>query len=271
MNANDVDSALAWQAGIWDRMSDVYQREIDRRFAPVIEGVVSRAGLAPGSRVLDLGTGTGSIAMRALPDVGSSGEILGVDISPDMLAIARNRAAAIGAGNVRFEIGRAEELPAGDASFDAVLASLSLMFALDRDAAAREIARVLKPGGRFVAAVWSGSNPCDLLNFQRTIAGFAPAPPVAGAGPASMADQAPFVAQLAGAGIEATVDSMVVEMDFPNFEAVWTAFAGVTASQLSSELQEDAKAAIRASFYPNGDGPRALCNTAAFITGSKRS
>jgi hypothetical protein len=50
--------ALAWQAGVWNRISDVYVREIDRHFAPVIEALIARAGLIDGDRALDLGTGT---------------------------------------------------------------------------------------------------------------------------------------------------------------------------------------------------------------------
>src|SRR5206468_1542274 len=103
-----------------------------------------------GQRVLDLGTGTGAVAERAARLVRPGGEVLGVDISPAMLAQARRRLAAVGLGDVVFGEGRAEALPAPDGCFDAVLASLSLMYVIDRPAAAREIARVLRPGGRLV-------------------------------------------------------------------------------------------------------------------------
>ena len=67
--------------------------------------------------------------------------------------------------NVRFREGRAEAIPAEDGAVHVVLASLSLMYAVDRAAAAREIARVLRPGGRLVAAVWSGPEQCDIVLF----------------------------------------------------------------------------------------------------------
>ena len=57
--------ALAWQTGVWNRMSDVYIREIDQRFAPVVDALIRRASLVTGEHVLDLGTGTGSVAIRA--------------------------------------------------------------------------------------------------------------------------------------------------------------------------------------------------------------
>ena len=127
MDPHQEQAGLAWQIGVWDRMSDVYLREIDRRFAPVVEQVIARAQLAAGERVLDLGTGTGAVAARAAQLVGPQGLVVGVDISADMLGQARRRATAQGLTNVTFHEGRAEALPAENESFDVVLASLSLM------------------------------------------------------------------------------------------------------------------------------------------------
>ena len=84
-----------------------------------------------------------------------------------MLAAARNRIAGLGLSNISFQEGRAEQIPALSGQFDAVLASLSLMYVIDRDAAAREIARVLRPGGCFVAAVWDGPETADIVLFQQ--------------------------------------------------------------------------------------------------------
>ena len=58
---------LQWQIGVWDRISPIYLREVDNRFTEVVDGVIRRAALQPGQRVLDLGTGTGSIAVRGPP------------------------------------------------------------------------------------------------------------------------------------------------------------------------------------------------------------
>ena len=82
-------NALAWQVGVWNGISEIYVREIDRRFAPVVDAVMTRAGLTPGERVLDLGTGTGAVAERAAEVVGPGGYVVGVDISAPMLALAR--------------------------------------------------------------------------------------------------------------------------------------------------------------------------------------
>jgi SAM-dependent methyltransferase len=184
--SGNQEEGLNWQTSVWDRMSAVYPHEVDRRFTEVIDGIMRRAALRPGERVLDLGTGTGSAAIRAA-SVGSGGEVTAVDISPQMLAIARERARAAGLSNVVFLDGRAEQIPAPAAAFDAVLASLSLMYVIDRAAAAREIARVLRPGGRLVAAVWGGPEQADIVLFQQTAGSFAPEPPIAGVGPGALA------------------------------------------------------------------------------------
>jgi len=81
------------------------------------------------------------------------------------------------------------------------------MYVIDRAAAAREIARVLRNRGRLVAAVWAGPEHSDIVLFQQTAGSFAGPPPVAGVGPGALADTAPFLKQLGAAGIEAAVET----------------------------------------------------------------
>ena len=261
--------AFGWQVGIWDRISDTYVREIDSRFAPVVDRLLAHAALAPGEHVLDLGTGTGSVAVRAARLVGGSGQVLAIDPSPQMLARAGQRAASLGAANITLREGRGESIPADDAAFDAALASLSLMYHIDRAVAAHEIARVLRPGGRLVAAVWAGPDQCDIVRFQQAAGRFAPAPPVPGVGPGAMADAAPFLAQLAGAGIDAAVEQETTSFQFPNFESAWDVLAGVTAAGLPPEQQQQAKAAVMAAMWPEPDKPREFRNLTQFIVGRR--
>lgn len=263
------DRGLTWQIGVWDDMAEVYVREIDRRFEPVIDHILTRAELRPGQRILDLGTGTGSVALRCAPCVAPDGQVLGVDISREMLALARARASRAGLGNFAFADGRAEAIPADDASQDAVLASLSLMYVIDRAAAAREIARVLKPGGRLVAAVWAGPEQADIVRLQQMAGSFAPEPPVAGVGPGAMADPTPFLAQLADAGIEARAESEITEFAFDDFASAWAVLAGVTAARIEPDRLEPAMAAVRAAMWPQGDGPRRFRNETQFIVGRR--
>ena len=157
MKSAPEQEALQWQVSVWDRISQLYLCEIDPRFTPVVGGVIRRAGLKPGEKVLDLGTGTASLAIEAATLVGATGRVTALDISPEMLSLAKGRVAESGRTNIELREGRAEEIPAEDAAFDVVLASLSLMYVIDRTAAARELKRVLRPGGRVVAAAWAGA------------------------------------------------------------------------------------------------------------------
>lgn len=258
---------IAWQTGVWNRISDIYLREIDRRLGPVADGVILRAALHPGERVLDLGTGTGAVAERASPIVAPGGRVTGVDISPEMLAVANRRLTASGLANVDLREGRAEDIPAEAAAFDVVLACLSMMYVIDRARAAREIARVLRPGGRFVGAVWAGPEQCDIVLFQQTAGRFAGIPPVPGVGPGSMANPSVFLEQLAGAGIDAHVETESLGFDFPDFSSAWDTLAGVTTAHLPSERLQEAKDAVLRAMYPDGDGPRHFRNEAQFIVG----
>ncbi|MGH7709907.1 MAG: class I SAM-dependent methyltransferase [Gemmatimonadaceae bacterium] len=267
LEPNQDREALAWQTGVWDRMSEVYFQEVDQRFAPVVEALIQRAALRAGELVLDLGTGTGAVARRAAAAVGPTGRVIGVDISREMLAVAQRTITRSGVDNITLIEGRAEAIPAEDATFDAVLASLSMMYVIDREAAVRQIARVLKPRGRFVAAVWGGPEQCDIVLFQQTVGRFAGLPPVAGVGPGALASASVLLQQLQGVGIEATVEHEAFGFDFPDFTSAWDTLAGVTAAQLPPERREEAMAAARTAMNWSTDGPRHFRNDTQFIVG----
>jgi SAM-dependent methyltransferase len=268
-SVDSQDEGLKWQVGVWDRMSLTYLREVDARFTGVIDSVIQHSRLRPGQQVLDLGTGTGSVAIRAAPLVVPGGTVTAIDISPEMLATARKRIAGLGLSNISFREGRAEQIPALSGQFEAVLASLSLMYVIDRDAAAREIARVLRPGGCFVAAVWGGPEAADIVRFQQLAGSFAPRPPVPGVGPGALADPSEFVQQLERAGMRARVEIQTTEFSFEDFPSAWAVLAGVTTAQLPTERQEEAKAAVRAKMWPGGDGPRHFVNETRFVIGTR--
>lgn len=141
------------------------------------------------------------------------------------------------------------------------------MYVINREAAAREIARVLRPRGRVVAAVWAGPEQCDIVLFQQTAGRFAGPPPVPGVGPGALADPSSFLKQLANAGINARVERETLGFDFDNFVSAWDALAGVTTAHLAPERQREAKEAVMAAMYPLGDGPRHFRNVTQFIIG----
>lgn len=108
--------------------------------------------LAPGERVLDLGSGAGTDSLVAAQMVGPTGSVTGIDMTPEMLATARAAAAEMDARNVQFVEGEAEALPFPDASFDVVISNGVIDLVPDKDAVFAELYRVLAPGGRIQVA-----------------------------------------------------------------------------------------------------------------------
>ena len=106
------------------------------------------ADLRPGETVLDLGSGGGIDVLLSARRVGPSGRAIGLDMTDDMLELARRNAAAAGATNVEFVRGTIEAMPLADASVDVVISNCVINLSSDKDAVFREIARVLRPGGR---------------------------------------------------------------------------------------------------------------------------
>ena len=135
---------------------------------PAAAHVVALAGLKPGERVLDVATGTGNGALAAAR---AGAVTTGVDASPRLLEIARQRAASERL-DTSFVVGDMHELPLPAGSFDCVMSVFGIIFAADHGRAAAEFMRVLAPGGRGLIAVWVPSGPIDAMVgvFMRAVA-----------------------------------------------------------------------------------------------------
>lgn len=144
-------------------------RELRRR-------VLDRAGLDAGSAVLDVGCGTGTLAIEAAARVGAGGRTAGIDPGPKQIARARSKARRRHLA-VDFQTAGIEALPFPDASFDAVTSTLMLHHVPDgaKPAGMREIHRVLRPGGRVVVADFTGTAPTGIDGVPALLgeAGFA--------------------------------------------------------------------------------------------------
>src|SRR5664279_2871010 len=108
--------------------------------------------IKPGMTVLDLGSGAGFDAFLALHSVGPTGKVIGVDMTDDMLALARDNAAKRSVTNIEFRKGFIEDLPVESGTVDYVISNCVINLSADKPAVFREIARVLKPGGHFAVS-----------------------------------------------------------------------------------------------------------------------
>ncbi len=110
---------------------------------------VAMADLKPGETVLDLGSGAGFDAFLAAKSVGLGGEVIGVDMTSEMITKAKKNAEKLHLSNIEFKLGEIEKLPVVDDSVDTVMSNCVINLSPDKRAVYREIYRVLKPGGQF--------------------------------------------------------------------------------------------------------------------------
>jgi ubiquinone/menaquinone biosynthesis C-methylase UbiE len=134
---------------------------------------ISLASLEAGQTVLDLGSGAGLDCFFAAGKVGSTGHVIGIDMTPEMLERARSHAERLGLGNVEFREGLLERLPVEDASVDVVISNCVINLAPDKAPVFREIFRVMKSGARLSVSdiVTSGPLPADVKTSLSAWAG----------------------------------------------------------------------------------------------------
>lgn len=163
-------NSAAWAWEKWDAW-------LEQNMGVMNDRLLAAAGVAEGHQALDLGSGTGQPALAAARRVGPKGGVTGVDVAGDMLEVARKKARALGYGNVTFHVCDACSLPFEDGLFDAAVSRFCLMFTPDPRKAAREVFRLLRPGGVFAAAVWADSarNPTFTL-AQQVLNRYTPVP-----------------------------------------------------------------------------------------------
>jgi arsenite methyltransferase len=184
------------------------------------------AGLAPGQTVVDLGSGAGNDVFIARAAVGETGRVIGVDMTPEMVAKAKENAARRGFRNVEFRLGDIESLPVEDASADVVVSNCVLNLVPDKKRAFAEIFRILKPGGRFCVSdiVLKGELPAKLRTAAELYVGC-----VAGA-----LDREDYVGIIRQTGFVATEIKSSKKLDLPD-------------ELLLEHIDADALAAYRAS------------------------
>ncbi len=199
----------------WNAISagwEAWQNEFERGAASVTARLLELSGVRPGQAVFDVATGHGEPALSAARVVGPTGRVVGVDIAPAMLEVARRRAA--GLDNVEFLEADMESPDRLAGPFDVVLSRFGLMLTVDHVAAFRTLAGVLIPGGVLAAAVW-GPPASHLLATGPVVLSERlklPPPPPGLPGPFSMSDPRQLTEELTAAGF---VDVSVVEHVVP--------------------------------------------------------
>jgi ubiquinone/menaquinone biosynthesis C-methylase UbiE len=195
-------------------LPEMYERWlVPSLFRPWVDDLFARVGLKSGDRLLDVACGTGIVARTARPRVGPRGRVVGVDLSPQMLAVARSTEPGLD-----WREGNAVALPvAENEKFDVVCCQQGLQFVPDRAAAAREMRRVLAPGGRVAVATWRGLDENPFFGMLKAAAERHLGPVVDRRH--SLGDAAELSGLLTGAGFrDVSVDTISRRLEFGEFE-----------------------------------------------------
>jgi ubiquinone/menaquinone biosynthesis C-methylase UbiE len=165
------------------------------------EELVAGLGIERGARVLDLGCGDGT---TAIPAAMRGADVLGVDISRNLVNAGNDRAAALGLGNVRFQEGDACDLrPLPDGAFDRVVSIFGAMFAPKPFEVAKEMVRVTRPGGTIVMGNWIPGDPTLVAQILKISAQYSPPPPEGFVSPMTWGVESNVVERFAQAGVAA--------------------------------------------------------------------
>jgi ubiquinone/menaquinone biosynthesis C-methylase UbiE len=144
----------------WDLAVTTYEQSWRDQLEPAHDLMLDMLDLQRSEHVVDVACGTGLVSLRMAALVGAAGRVVGTDISGQMVEAARRIAAQRALANASFERADAEALPLADATFDAAVCGLGLMYVPDPIRALSEMRRLLRPGGRAAAAVWGARRNC---------------------------------------------------------------------------------------------------------------
>lgn len=238
-------------ASVWSSGGAGYDR-ISRGISDSIDHCVLRLSPAPGEHVLDLATGTGWTS-RMVARQGA--RVVGVDIAAELLAAARERAEAEKL-DIEYQLGDAERLPFEDGAFDAVISTCGIMFASRPEAAARELARVTRPGSRIALTTWLPDS--NLFKMFMVMKPYMASPP-------NPAPPSPFewgrtdrIRELLGSAFDLQFEKGVSYYREPSGEAAWDTFRagyGPTKS-LAESLDEERQAELKRDFVAFHEGFR---------------
>jgi SAM-dependent methyltransferase len=266
----------------WDSAATGWQKWsglIDGATSHVSERLVELAGVGPGSKVLDVAAGYGEPALTAARVAGPDGSVVATDISAEMLAFGRERAAAAGLENIEFVEADAASLDFPEDSFDAALSRWGIIFEPDGEAAAGRVRGFLKPGGRIAISSWGLPDRVPMLGLPMRTAMErlqVPPPPPGTPGPLSRPTPEAVGGLLAGGGFsDIDVEEVDVTIEWESPED-FTIFVKEIAPPITAmiephppEVQEETWAAITEATRERAadDGAVTLTNLALLAVG----
>jgi SAM-dependent methyltransferase len=238
-----VEPHNAGAAAVWSSGGAAYE-EISSQIASALDHCVRRLAPKPGERILDVATGTGWTS-RLLAARGA--KVTGVDIAAELLAAARMKGQSNGLA-IEYELGDAEALPFADATFDAITSTFGVMFVSRPEAAASELARVCRPGGRIALTAWRPDS--NVFEMFRVMRAYMPPPP-------DPAPPSPFawgtrerMHELLDPSFDLAFEDGTTTYYDRDGEAAWAAFvAGYGPTRtLAGKLDDAARAALKRDF-----------------------
>ena len=266
------NAAPGWQK--WWKTIETATQEVSNR-------LVELAEIKPGSKVLDIATGIGEPALTAAKQVGNTGHILAIDISPGMISFAKERAISLGLQEVvEFKEGDAETIDLPSSTFDAALCRWGLMFLPNPKAGLSNIYGSLVKGGHFAAAVWASPENVPFISVPMNIVlQETNSPPPRTLGPFSMSDQNNLKKFYEESGfIHIVIERIKVVSDFDSSDDFSTftidhggpALQKVLAGETNERRQQIEKAISKGSEkYADSTGKVRFENEAIVIVGRK--
>jgi ubiquinone/menaquinone biosynthesis C-methylase UbiE len=266
--------ASGWQK--WWKITESGAEKISRR-------LIELAEIKRGSIVIDIATGIGEPSITAANQVGNSGHVLAIDISSQMLSIAKQRAISLGLEQViEFKEGDAETIDLSSSTFDAALCRFGLMFLPNLRTGLSNIYRSLVDGGRLAAAVWASPDKVPFIAVALNTVmkeTKSPPPPAGTPGPFSLSDENMLRNSLIKSGFkDVTIERIDASFDFDTAE-VYTSFVCETAAPVQAmlanqphERREEILKAITESarkYAENDTGSVRLSNEAICVVGTK--
>ena len=275
--ASNTDQAHAWDGSegeYWAAHADRFERAMVRYNSPFL----AAAAILAGDRVIDIGCGTGDTT-RAAARLAGRGSALGVDLSGQMIGVARHRAAAENISNAQFIQADAQIYPFPQDAAQVIISRTGAMFFGDPAAAFTNLARALQPGGRLVLLVWqplARNEWISVITAELAAGRPVPVPPPGSPGPFSMSDPARLRGILAGAGFgNMRIESRAEPMCFgPTADDAHQFIAGLTAwmlQGLDDDARHDVLAGLRAVLGQHETPDGVLFGSAAWLVTATRS